>query len=136
MVDRAFRVVGSREITPDERDFGVRFKKAGSNGHVEYVLEVPHVLTPLLAEREVKDTKLFFALLLTDVPAVARALNWTAVQVIKARAGLQRLYEQLDGLELPGMQAASPAPRFSWGAPPPQHRPSTAPKGRRGKSNI
>ncbi|GEM_PF-3399180 len=83
-MSRVYRVVASPDLMPDDRDFGVQLKS--QNGEV--VLLVPQKLLPLLVDRVIERSDMFYALVLTDPRAVAKQLNWTIHQVAKSLKGL------------------------------------------------
>jgi hypothetical protein len=82
-------VVTSPDRFPDDRDFGATLAYEGE----EVVLLVPQKLLPLLVERVVNTSDLFYALILTDPRAVAKQLGWTIHQVTKSFRGLKSVLE-------------------------------------------
>ncbi len=82
---RVYRVVTTPELLPDDRNFGAQI--ARRDGQV--VLLVPQPLLPLLVERRIERSDLFYALVLTDPRAVAKQLGWSLGQVVKSLKGLQ-----------------------------------------------
>jgi hypothetical protein len=82
---RGYRVVASPERFPDDRDFGAKLAYQGG----EIVLLVPQDLLPLLVERVINESEMFYALVMTDPRAVASQLGWSLTQVAKSFRGLK-----------------------------------------------
>lgn len=85
---RAYRVVASPDVLPDDRDFGAKLERRKNKATI---LLVPQALLPLLVERVVETSDLLYALVLTDPRAVAKQLNWSLPQVAKALRGLREV---------------------------------------------
>lgn len=88
---RGYRVVATPERFPDDRDFGAKLAYEGE----EIVLLVPQKLLPLLVERVINESEMFYALVMTDPRAVARQLDWSLTQVAKSFRGLKVVLENL-----------------------------------------
>ena len=86
-MSRVYRVVASPDIIPDDRNFGARL--ARQNG--EIVLLLPQILLPLLVDRLVETSDLFYALVTTDPRVVEKALGWEHHQIVKSRRGLRAI---------------------------------------------
>lgn len=84
---RIYRVVASPDIIPDDRNFGAKLERR--NG--ERVLLVPYILLPLLVDRVVEKSDLFYALIRTDPRAVEKVLKWEHRQIVKSLKGLRIL---------------------------------------------
>lgn len=88
-MSRAYRVVASPDRILDDRDFGAMLVRKDG----ETVLCVPIMLLPLLVDRVINTSDLFYALVLTDPRAVAKYLDWSLDQVAKALRGLRAVLQ-------------------------------------------
>ena len=86
---RGYRVVATPERFPDDRDFGAKLAYEGE----EIVLLVPQKLLPLLVDRVINESEMFYALVMTDPRAVASQMGWSLTEVAKSFRGLKSVLQ-------------------------------------------
>lgn len=84
-MSHVYRVVASPVLIPDDRDFGVKIVKLDG----EEVLLVPCQFLPIMVERRIETSDLFYALVYTDPRSIEKILKWDHRQIVKSLQGLR-----------------------------------------------